>query len=219
MTNERNLKDLLYGEFARVGKSISSPKRIEIIDLLSQGPKSVDALSKATTMSIANVSQHLQTLLNSNMVKYTKKGNFVIYQLADEIIAEFLASLHKLSERQLVQVQQIKQEFLNSHLGLEGVTLTELKNKMDKGEILLLDVRPTEEYIELHIPGAISIPVEELEDKIATLPANCDVVAYCRGPYCLMSAEAVELLKSVGVNAFRLEESVQDWLQFEGNIR
>lgn len=218
MMNERNLKDLLYGEFARVGKSISSPKRLEIIDLLSQGPKSVDALSKATTMSIANVSQHLQTLLNSNMVKYTKKGNFVIYEIADEIISEFLASLHKLSERQSVQVQHIKQEFLNSHLGLEGVTLAELKNKMDKGEVLLIDVRPTEEYIELHIPGAISIPVEELADKISTLPANYDVVAYCRGPYCLMSAEAVKLLKSVGMNAFRLEESVHDWLQFEGNI-
>lgn len=214
MINERNLKDLLYQEFARIGKSLSSPKRLEILDLLSQGPKSVEALSKATSMSVANVSQHLQTLYNSRLVKFSKKGNYVIYELADEVISNFLDSLHSLSEKQLVQVQQIKQEFLNNQFGMEGVSLSELKDRMEKGEVLLLDVRPKEEYEEAHIPGAISIPIEELEEKLSSLPTDYDVVAYCRGPYCLMAVKAVELLKTKGVKAFRLEKSVYDWRQF-----
>lgn len=214
MFDERNLKDLLYQEFARIGKSLSSPKRLEILDLLSQGPKSVEALAKATAMSVANVSQHLQTLANSRLVKFTKKGNYVIYELADVMISDFLASLHRISEKQLVQVQQIKQEFLNNQLGMEGVTLPELKERMEKGEVLLLDVRPKEEYEEAHIPGAVSVPIEELEQKLSSLPTNYNVVAYCRGPYCLMAVKAVEMLKAKGVKAFRLEKSVHDWKQF-----
>ncbi|QBG58562.1 ArsR family transcriptional regulator [Bacillus amyloliquefaciens] len=216
--NERNLKDLLYQEFARIGKSLSSPKRLEILDFLTQGPKTVEGLAKSTNMSIANVSQHLKTLFNSRMVNYKKKGNYVIYELADEVISDFLTSLHALSEKQLVQVQQIKQEFLNDNLGMEGVTLSELKERMEKGEVLLLDVRPTEEYEKSHIPGAVSIPIEELENKLSSLPPNCEVVAYCRGPYCLMSAEAVEILKANGIHAFRLEEGVRDWKQKNGVV-
>jgi len=215
MLNERNLKDLLYQEFARIGKSLSSPKRLEILDLLSQGPKSVEALSKATTMSVANVSQHLQTLYNSRMVKFQKEGNYVIYELADEAISDFINSLHTLSEKQFVEVQQIKQEFLNANLGMDGLSLSALKDRMEKGEVLLLDVRPKEEYENAHIRGAVSMPIEELREKISSLPTNCDVVAYCRGPYCLISVEAVELLQTKGINAFRLENSVQDWYQFE----
>ncbi|MEI2358932.1 ArsR/SmtB family transcription factor [Mesobacillus zeae] len=215
MLNERNLKDLLYQEFARIGKSLSSPKRLEILDLLSQGPKSVDALAKNTAMSVANVSQHLKTLFNSRLVKFKKDGNYVIYELADEVISDFLNSLHALSEKQLMQVQHIKEEFLNNQLGLEGITLSELKDRMDKGEVLLLDVRPKEEYEKSHIPGAVNIPIEELDDKLSSLPANFDVVAYCRGPYCLMSAEAVEILKAKGINAFRLENGVREWQQLK----
>jgi rhodanese-related sulfurtransferase/Fe2+ or Zn2+ uptake regulation protein len=211
MFHERYLKDLLYQEFARIGKSLSSPKRLEILDILSQGPKSVEALSKTANMSVANVSQHLQTLANSRLVKFQKKGNYVIYELADAAISDFLTSLHTLSEKQFVQVQQIKQKFLNVNLELDGISLSELKDRMDKGEVILLDVRPMEEYEEAHIPGAVSIPIEELSEKLSTLPSNCDVVAYCRGCYCLMSVEAVELLRSKGFNAFRLEEGVHDW--------
>lgn len=214
MTNERDLKNLLYQEFSRIGKSLSSPKRLEILDILSQGPKSVEALSKATAMSVANVSQHLQTLANSKLVKFQKKGNYVIYELADSAIYDFLTSLHTLAENQFAQVQQIKQEFLNANLGMDGVSLLELKERMDIGEVILLDVRPKEEYEEAHIPGAVSMPIEELKEKLSSIPRNVDVVAYCRGRYCLMSVEAVELLKSSGVNAFRLEEGVYDWKLF-----
>ena len=213
MLNERNLKDLLYQELARIGKSLSSPKRLEILDLLSQGPKSVDALAKNTALSSANVSQHLKTLFNSRLVKFKKDGNYVIYELADEVIANFLNSLHALSENQLIQVQQIKEEFLNNRLGLEGITLSELKDRMDKGEVLLLDVRPKEEFENSHITGAISIPIDELEEKLSSLPTNIDVVAYCRGPYCLLSAEAVKVLKANGIEAFRLEDGVREWQQ------
>ena len=211
MFDDRNLKDLLYQEFARIGKSLSSPKRLEILGILSHGPKSVEALSKATNMSVANVSQHLQTLANSRLVKFQKKGNYVIYELADAAISDFLTSLHTLGEKQFVQVQQIKQEFLNVNLGTDGVSLSELKERMGKGEAILLDVRPLEEYEEAHIPGAVSMPIEELSEKLSTLPTNCDVIAYCRGCYCLMSVEAVELLRFKGFNAFRLEEGVHDW--------
>jgi len=218
MVNERNLKDLLYQEFARVGKSLSSPKRLEILDLLSQGPKSVEALSEATTMSVANVSQHLQTLNNARMVKFWKKGNYVIYDIADDAISDFINSLHNLSEKQFVEVQQIKEGFLNANLGMDGVSLEELNNRMEKGEVLLLDVRPKEEYENAHIPGAVSMPIEELEEKLSSLPTGRDVVAYCRGSYCLWSAEAVELLRSKGINAYRLEKSVRDWNEFQGYI-
>lgn len=214
MINERSLKDLLYQEFARIGKSLSSPKRLEILDLLSQSPKSVEGLAKCSGMTVANVSQHLQTLHNARLVHYKKKGNFVIYELADSAISEFMSTLHQLSEKQLVQVQQIKKEFLNDHFDMTGVSLSELKERMEKGEVLLIDVRPKEEYEEAHIPGALSIPIEELEGKLASLPSNIEVVAYCRGPYCLMSVTAVELLKTNGIHAYRLEKSVQDWKQF-----
>lgn len=130
------------------------------------------------------------------------------------LFVRLLSSLYTLSEKQFVQVQQIKKEFLINQFDLDGVSLSELKDRMEKGEVLLLDVRPKEEYEEAHIPGAVSIPIEELKEKLSSLPTNCDVVAYCRGPYCLMSVEAVELLKSSGVNAFRLEEGVHDWKQF-----
>ncbi|WP_144787636.1 metalloregulator ArsR/SmtB family transcription factor [Lysinibacillus fusiformis] len=214
--HERQLKDLLYQEFARIGKSLSSPKRLEILDILSQGPKSVDALAKSTDMSVANVSQHLKTLFNARLVKFSKEGNFVIYELADEVIAKFLTTLHALSEKQLIQVQQIKEEFFNKHLGIEGVTLSDLVTRMNKGEVLLLDVRPKEEFEQAHIPGAVSMPIEKLEEQLATLPTHVDIVAYCRGPFCLMSAEAVKMLKAKGIKAFRLEEGVLDWQRLAG---
>ena len=218
MSDERKLTDLLYEEFARIGKSLSSPKRLEILDLLSQGPKSVEELSKATTMSVANVSQHLRTLYNSKMVTSHKEGNFVIYELMDEGIADFLETLHMLSEKQYMEVQQIKQEFINADHDVDRISLEELNERMDNGEILLLDVRPRSEYESSHIPGAISIPVEELEEQYSTLPTDQEIVAYCRGTYCLMASRAVELLKEQGIDAYRLQEGVQDWYDYQEDI-
>ncbi|WP_404328187.1 ArsR/SmtB family transcription factor [Mesobacillus maritimus] len=214
MSDIRTLKDSLYQEFARIGKCLSSPKRLELLDLLSQSPKSVEGLAKNSGMTVANVSKHLQTLHNARLVNFRKQGNYVIYELADQAVLDFIASLKGLSEKQLVQVQYLKNEYLNPHFELQGLSLPELKCRMENGEVLLLDVRPKEEYEVAHIPGALSVPIEELEEKLASLPTNLDVVAYCRGPYCLMSVEAVELLKTRGITAFRLEKSVQDWKEF-----
>jgi len=215
MSKERELKDSLYQEFARIGKSLSSPKRLELLDLLSQGPKSVEELSKATTMSVANVSQHLQTLFKSKLVTSHKKGNYVIYELMDEVIVDFLKALHTLSEKQYMEVQQIKQAFINENQGLNDISLEELNERMEEGEILLLDVRPKTEYESNHIPGAISVPMDELTERISSLPKNKEIVAYCRGTYCLMSTEAVKLLNDRGLEASRLQKSVQDWHQYQ----
>ncbi|MED0672317.1 metalloregulator ArsR/SmtB family transcription factor [Aneurinibacillus aneurinilyticus] len=219
MNVERKWKDQLYQEFARIGKCLSSPKRLELMDLLAQGPKSVDQLAKNTGMSVANVSQHLQTLYDSRLVRFTKKGNYVIYELAELSIADFMVSLHRLSEKQLVEIQRLKTEILQHHERMEPIELEKLVERMEKGEVLLLDVRPREEYEMAHIPGAISIPVEELEKHLASLPANKEIVAYCRGPYCLMSAQAVEIMRTKGIKASRLEEGVHEWHHYVEDLR
>jgi rhodanese-related sulfurtransferase len=211
MNLERKWKDRLYQEFARIGKCLSSPKRLELIDLLAQAPKSVDQLAKSTGMSVANVSQHLQTLHESRLVRFTRKGNYVIYELAEMIVADFMVSLHRLSENQLVEIQRLKTEILQHHESMEPIALEQLMERMEKGEVLLLDVRPKDEYEIGHIPGAISIPIEELEKHLTSLPVHKEIVAYCRGPYCLMSAQAVQILKSKGLKASRLEEGVHEW--------
>lgn len=214
MNLERKWKDQLYQEFARIGKCLSSPKRLELIDILAQGPKSVDQLAKITGMSVANVSQHLQTLHESRLVRFNKKGNFVIYEIAELSIADFMVSLHRLSEKQLVEIQRLKTEILQHHASMEPIPLEELIERMEKGEVLLLDVRPEDEYAMGHIPGAISIPIDELEKHLASLPVDKEIVAYCRGPYCLTSAQAVEILKSKGMKASRLEEGLHEWKRY-----
>jgi len=214
MSLEREWKDQLYREFARIGKCLSSPKRLELIDLLAQGPKSVDLLAKNTGMSVANVSQHLQTLHEARLVRSTKKGNFVIYELADLTVANFMMSLHSLCENQLVEIQRIKADILQLHESMEPITLEELWGRLEKEDVMLLDVRAKEEYEIDHIPGAISIPYEQLDNHLSSLPVDKEIVAYCRGPYCLMSAQAVEILNGNGLRALRLEEGVLEWHKY-----
>ena len=215
MSIERRWRDQLYQEFARIGKCLSSPKRLELLDLLSQGPKSVDQLAKITGMSVANVSQHLQTLHESRMVRSHKQGNFVIYEIAELSVADFMMSLHRLGEKQLVEVQKLKAEILQKNrVSMEPIALEELIERMERGEVVLLDVRPHDEYETGHILGAISMPMEDLEKHLASLPADKEIVAYCRGPYCLMSAQAVEILKHRGIKASRLEEGVIEWRRY-----
>ncbi|WJH37397.1 metalloregulator ArsR/SmtB family transcription factor [Paenibacillus sp. CC-CFT747] len=211
---QRQWRDRLYQEFARIGKCLSSPKRLELIDIISQGPKSVDQLSKMTGMSIANVSQHLQTLHESRLVRFQKKGNYVIYEIAEPAVADFMVSLHRFSENQLVEIQRLKTEILQNYRDVEPIGFDALMERMDKGEVVLLDVRPEEEYRVGHIPGAISVPMEELEHHLSSLPSDKEMVAYCRGPYCFLSLQAVELLRSKGINASRLEEGVHEWKQY-----
>lgn len=211
----RAFKDDLYRQFARIGKCLSSDKRLELMHLLSQGPKSVEKMAGATGMSVANVSRHLQILLDTNLVKFSKKGTYVIYSLASPHIEVFLNSLWRISELQLGDVTRIKNDFISQCDDLQTLALDEVLSKMEEGSIVLLDVRPADEFEAGHIPGAISVPLEELNHYMQTLPKGVHIAAYCRGPYCVSSAEAVTQLKREGYTAFRVEEGVQEWREHQ----
>ncbi len=207
----REFKDAIYGQYARIGKAISSPRRIELLELLSQGAKSVEMLAKETGMSVANVSQHLQTLLEARLVQYRKKGNFVYYRLSSKTVSDFLVNIEQIAEERLPDVNQIRKEFFEQRDPLEPVLLQELLQQMDTGDIVLIDVRPKEEYEEGHIPGAISIPIEELEKELEQLPKDKEFVAYCRGKQCVYAVHAVDVLRSKGYQIRRAEEGIREW--------
>ncbi|MCC3373632.1 metalloregulator ArsR/SmtB family transcription factor [Cohnella sp. REN36] len=211
----RDFKDGVYRQFARIGKCLSSDKRLELMDLLSQGPKSVEKMAEATGMSVANVSRHLQIMLDANLVKFNKKGTYVIYSLASPIIEGFLNSLWRICEMQLGDVTRIKNDFLSQFEDLQTLSMDEVLSKMEEGSIILLDVRPADEYEAGHIPGAISVPMEELHHCMDRLPKGIQIAAYCRGPYCVYAAEAVETLRREGFTAFHMEEGVFEWRAYQ----
>lgn len=211
----RDFKVNLFQQFARIGKSLSSEKRLEILNLLTQGPKSVEVLANSTGSGMANVSKHLQALFDARLVKYRKTGTYVYYELANTAVSDFLSLFWQLGETQIPDIQRFKEELNNNFTDVRTLTMNELRQGLEAGEIFLLDVRPKDEYENDHIPGAISIPIEELEQRLATIPKADKVIAYCRGPYCIYAAQAVQLLGNKGFNAFRLEEGVLEWRQSE----
>jgi ArsR family transcriptional regulator len=208
----RVFKDSVYAQLARIGKAISSPRRLEILDILMQGSKTVETIARETDMSVANTSQHLQTLLESRLVEYEKRGVYSYYKLADRTVANFIISLQLLAEKRITELQKLREEIYTNRDNIEQIKMSELIVRMKKGNVTLIDVRPKEEYEVMHIPGANSIPIEDLEKHLATLPINQEIVAYCRGRCCLLSVEAVEILRAHGFKAVRLEASVQEWL-------
>lgn len=214
----RGFKDIVYGQFARIGKVLSSPKRIELLDLLSQGPKSVENLALETQMSVANTSQHLQTLLDARLVYFEKEKNFVIYQLIDDKVLDLLSSLKCIAEENVAEINLLKTEFIRRPDHIETIDLTEFLHRMKNDHISLLDVRPLAEYEAGHLPGAISIPINELEKLVSTLPKDKKIIAYCRGPYCVYATEAVELLQSHGFEALLLEAGINEWKQANSTI-
>lgn len=207
----RQFKDAIYEQFARIGKAVSSPKRLELIDLICQGEKTVETLARETNLSVANTSQHLQTLKASRLVQSEKEGLYVKYRLADGAVCEFFRSMRILAEHRLAEVEMIKRRFLERREGMEPVNRDELLKRVVEGDVTVLDVRPVEEYRAGHIPGALSVPPGRLQEILVELPVDQEVVAYCRGPYCVLAVQAVEILRAEGFNAIRLEESVQDW--------
>jgi len=207
----RRFKTAIFEQFARIGKAISNPSRLELLDLLCQGPRTVEVLAKEASLGFANTSQHLKALKAARLVETEKSGLFVTYRLADEQVCQFFRSLRNLAETRLTEVREITREFLANRQGLEPVDRDVLLTKVREGAVTVLDVRPAEEYRAGHIPGALSIPLKELERRLSDLPRDREVVAYCRGPYCVLAVEAVEILRSRGFSAFRLEENVQDW--------
>ncbi len=206
----RAFKDAIYEQFARIGKAVSSPKRLELLDLLCQGPRSVEVLAKESSLTFANASQHLQVLRASRLVEADKEGLYVIYRLADQNVCEFFRSMRLLAESRLAEVEQIKRRFLGGREGMEPVDCKKLLRLLREGAVTVLDVRPRVEYNAGHIPGALSIPLKELQLGLADLPRDQDIVAYCRGPYCVLSIQAVEMLRARGFKAIRLEEGIQD---------
>ncbi len=207
----RLFKDAIYEQFARVGKAVSSPRRLELLDLLCQGPQSVEVLAKESNLSVANASQHLQVLRGARLVEADKEGLYVIYRLADQNVCEFLRSMRLLAESRLAEVEQIKRRFLDGREGMMPVDREKLLKLVCEDAVTVLDVRPSVEYNAGHIAGALSIPLKELQQRLSDLPRNQDIVAYCRGPYCVLSVMAVEMLRAQGFKAVRLEEGIQDF--------
>lgn len=210
-TPNRRFKDRIYEQVARLGKAVSAPKRLELLDLLCQGPRTVEALAEQAAISVANASQHLQILRAARLVEAEKKGFYVEYRVADEQVCRFFHSLRGLAERRLAEVEQVTRAYLTERGAMAGVQSNELLRRVRAGEVTVLDVRPSEEYRAGHIPGALSVPLSELKKRLAELPKNREVVAYCRGPYCVMAIDAVELLRKKGVKAHRMEQGVADW--------
>ncbi len=207
----RRFKNAIYEQFGRVAKALASPHRIELVELLAQGPRTVEALGRMADMSLANTSAHLQVLRTAGLVEATKQGLFVTYRLADRSVADLLLALRKVAETRLAEVSKITRDFLAENALLEPLDEDALRRKVRKGEVTLLDVRPPEEYDAAHIPGALSVPLPELAKRLSELPRNREVVAYCRGPYCVLAVEAVKLLRRKGFKALRLEEGILDW--------
>jgi rhodanese-related sulfurtransferase/DNA-binding transcriptional ArsR family regulator len=210
-TPNRRFKDAIYAQFARLGKAVSAPKRLELLDLLCQSPRTVEALAEQAAISVANTSQHLQVLRAARLVEADKRGLYVEYRLADDEVSRFFKSFSGLAESRLAEVERVTREYFERPGTMEVVASEELLRRVGRGEVTVLDVRPAEEFRAGHIPGALSIPVGELAGRLKELPKNREVVAYCRGPYCVMAVEAVEVLRKKGFKAHRLEQGIVDW--------
>ncbi len=210
-TPHRRFKDAIYEQFARLGKAVSAPKRLELLDLLCQGPRTVDALAQQAAISVANASQHLQILRAARLVDAEKRGLYVEYRVADDEVGRFLFALRGLAEARLSEVDQVAREYFAGRGAMEAVAGAELMRRVRSGEVTVLDVRPAEEYRAGHIPGAISIPIAELKARMKGLPKGREIVAYCRGPYCVMAVDAVEQLRKKGFRATRMEQGVVEW--------
>lgn len=206
-----SLKSAIYEQIARIGQSTANPNRLELLDLLSQGARTVEALAGQAGQSIATTSHHLQVLRRARLVEAQKAGLYVTYRLADPQVGEFFLALRGLAESRLVEVEQVTREYLEQRGGLEPVGNDELVRRVRAGEVTLIDVRPREEYVAAHLPGAISLPLADLGKRLKELRKRRDIVAYCRGPYCVMALDAVELLRRKGFRAHRMEHGVPEW--------
>jgi len=205
------VKTDLFEQFARIGKALSSAKRLEMLDFLAQAERSVETLARITGLSVANTSQHLQQLRQAGLVAARKEGLYVFYRLAGDGIVRLLASLRAVGQERLAEVDKLVTLYLDSKDSLEPVPAKELMQRAKKGLVTVLDVRPPEEYAAGHIRGAINVPVAELKKRLNEIPRGQEIVAYCRGPYCLMAFEAVVELRNRGRKARRLEDGFPEW--------
>ncbi len=204
-------KQALFEQLARIAAALGSAARLDLVEILAQGERSVDQLASLTGLSVANTSQHLQKLRQAGLTVGRKEGQFVFYRLAGDEVLRLLEGLRRTGETHVAEVDRLVRDYFSSRDQMEPVAATELLDRARKGLVTVLDVRPAEEFEAGHLPGAVNIPIEELGKRLGELPRRKEIVAYCRGPYCLMSYEAVELLRKKGHKARRLENGLPEW--------
>src|SRR6267378_4173861 len=207
----REFKDRLYGQFARIGKALSSPHRLEILELLAQGERTVDSLATEVGLSLANTSQHLQALRQAALVESRKDGLFVSYRLSDPTVFSLCIAIRSVAEHQLADLERLVREHFGGRSDADAVGMNELLKRARSNSVIVLDTRPSNEYAAGHIAGAISVPVDDLQRRLRQLPKGKEYVAYCRGPYCVYADRAVEILRSNGRHARRLREGFPEW--------
>ena len=204
-------KALLFEQFARIGQALSSGPRLELLELLAQSERSVDALAQLTGLAVANTSRHLQQLRQAGLIVARKESQFVYYRLAGDEVVRLIYALGAVGEAHSADVDRLVKMFMTDKDALEPVSAKDVIERARKGLVTVLDVRPAEEYAAGHVAGAINIPLPEINKRLHELPANREIVAYCRGPYCLMAFEAVVLLRTKGRKARRLQDGLPEW--------
>ena len=209
--SSENPKKALFAEFAAVAKAVAHPHRLELLEQLAQGERNVEVLADRTGVSTANASQHLQQMRRAGLVSARRDGKFVFYRLADDVVLDVLAALRRVAERHSAEVERVVRSYFNDRDALEPVSRAELVDRLQAGIVTVLDVRPEDEYALGHVPGALSIPLRTLRSRLAELDLRREVVAYCRGPYCVLSYEAAAMLRAHGFKVRRLEDGLPEW--------
>ena len=204
-------KHILFTQFAAVAKAVAHPHRLELLEQLAQGERSVEILANRTRVSTANASQHLQHMRRAGLVTARRQGKFVFYRLVDDAVLELLASLRHVAERRSSEVERVVRGYFQHRDNLEPVSRLELLERVKLGLVVVLDVRPEDEFALAHLPGAVNIPFDELATRLAQLDPDQEIVAYCRGPYCVLSYEAVAALRARGFKIRRMEDGLPEW--------
>ena len=211
MVSSGNFKQDVYAQLARVAKALGHANRLELLEFVAQGPRSVEELATMTRLSMANASKHLQELRHAGLVRARKEGVRVFYEMAGPDVVDLLTALREVAETRLAEVEQLLRVYITARDDLEPIPAAELLERAQMGLVTVLDVRPAEEFAAGHLPGAINIASDTLADHLKRLPKGKEVIAYCRGPYCLMSVDAVALLRQKGYKARRLEDGFPEW--------
>lgn len=207
----RAFKDRLYGQYARIARAFGNPHRLELLELLAQGERTVESLAEELRLSMANTSQHLQVLRGAGLVDTRRSGLFIYYRLADDSIVPLSTAIRTVAERRLADLERLVRDEFKGRSDEDAVSLAELLARARRSDVVVLDTRPANEYRAGHIPGALSVPVDELQKRLRRLPKGQAYVAYCRGPYCVYADRAVEILKASGRQARRLKEGFPEW--------
>ena len=208
---KRRFKDEIFAQFARIGKAMSSGRRLELLELLAQAERGVEDLAIETGQSVANISQHLQVLRQAQLVESRREGNYIRYRLADKNVLHLWVALRDLGQARFAEIDRLVQTYLKDRNALEAITCAELERRIKNGEAVVLDVRPPQEFAAGHIASARSIPVAELRTRIKEIPKRRIIVAYCRGPYCVFADQAVGILRDAGYKALRLDGGFPEW--------